>query len=126
MGIGNLFKNLFSRSKKHSNSSEEKNNLPSLLSQIQATVGILEQKTSFLKEDHAEEKEALLSVIAECKSFKESEEISAAKFEQDILGKITAVSSSLDAVLAGNENSSLMSNIKLLSHMSGQRKALEK
>lgn len=64
---------------------------------------LLVQKTEYLNDSYSKEIDCIKKISEEVKCLTPQDDIASAKFEQDILGKITAVSSACDAVIAGKK-----------------------
>ncbi len=78
-----------------------------------------------MNEDSREQKDLISSMAEQLKKLRGLDNITAAKMEQDILGKITAVSSSCDTVLSGGDNKELKKQLSALMTVINQRQALE-
>ncbi|MCQ2241379.1 hypothetical protein [Treponema sp.] len=118
MAIANIIKNIFSKK-------EEKSSGPSLVEEINRHMTLLVEKSGNLNENFESEKAEIASIAKEAASIKESKEILAAKLEQDILGRITAVSSACELAIAGKSNDSVKKEISSLKAKMNQRSALK-
>ena len=87
-----------------SDAQKNQSTIPTLLEQIITSMDLLAQKASSLNDSWAEEKEKIIETSQEVRHLQKSDGITAAKFEQDILGKITALSSACDSAIAGNKD----------------------
>ncbi len=86
---------------------DSKKKEPSLIDQIFSSTSLLEQKSEMLNDSWAEQKGRIKEISAEMRLFTDSNEIAAAKFEQDILGKLTAVSTACDGAISGKQNAKI-------------------
>ena len=75
---------------------DEKSSGPSLVEQINSQMKLLVEKSGILNDQFESEKNEIASIALEAADLGESKEILAAKLEQDILGRITAVSSACE------------------------------
>ena len=87
---------------------------------------LLAQKSSSLNDSWSEEKGKIVSAAEEVRHLQRSDGITAAKFEQDILGKITALSSACDSAIAGNKDSEVKKQLTSLLLSLSQRKSVDK
>lgn len=109
MSLKDFMKNIFS-----GRTEEKKSDRPTLIDQIIQSMDLLLQKTDSLNDTYAEEKSALNKIFGEVKSFSPVQDIASAKYEQDILGKITATSTECDAVISGKQGANLKKPIAAL------------
>ena len=116
MGIANLFKGLFKKHKMEGGSV--------LLERINFSMDLLVQKSRNLNSQYEDEKKQIAEIAQTARTIRESSVIFSAKLEQDILGKITAVSSVCDAVLAGRQGKSMKQSVEALKTAISQRLAL--
>ena len=116
MGIANLFKGFFKKGKMEGGSV--------LLERINFSMDLLVQKSRNLNSQFEDEKQQIADIANTARTIRESSVIFSAKLEQDILGKITAVSSVCDAVLAGRPNKTMKQSIESLKAAVSQRLAL--
>ncbi len=107
------------------NSDKNENKQPTLVEGIYNAMQLLVQKCDTLNDSWHTEKQILQELEEEVKSISTKNEILSAKFEQDILGQITAVSASCDRALFDKENSDFSSQVKSLQTLVKQRKAME-
>lgn len=107
------------------NSDKNENKQPTLVEEISNSMQILVQKSDTLNDSWQTEKQILQELEEEVKSISTKNEILSAKFEQDILGQITAVSTSCDRALFDKENSDFSAQVKSLQTLIKQRKAME-
>ncbi|MBO4386624.1 MAG: hypothetical protein J5817_06345, partial [Treponema sp.] len=98
---------------------------PTLLEQIVTSMTLLVQKTGTLNDSWAGEKEQIAGLLAEVEQMEDSDDILAAKFEQDILGKITALSSACDCAIAGKKDADVEKALAALASSVNQRKAVK-
>ncbi|MBQ0040212.1 MAG: hypothetical protein KBS64_07295 [Treponema sp.] len=103
---------------------EAKPSRPSLVDQINVHMNLLVQKSGILNDQFAKEKADIAAIAAEASALKESKEILAAKLEQDILGRITAVSSACELAIAGKQPENVKKEISSLKAKMSQRSAL--
>lgn len=120
MSLVSFFERWFAKKK-----STTKQKEPSLLSQIGSSMELLLLKAGSLTGNAINEKNRIVALSETAAKLRPLEEIAAVKFEQDILGRITAVSSACDTVLAGKDTDDLNHAIDALAHIIGQRKNLE-
>ena len=116
--VSGLFKTDLSAAEKNQST------IPTLLEQIITSMDLLAQKASSLNDSWAEEKEKIIETSQEVRHLQKSDGITAAKFEQDILGKITALSSACDSAIAGNKDAEVKKMLASLLLSIGQRKAV--
>lgn len=116
MGIANLFKGFSKKGKMEGESG--------LLEQINFSMDLLVQKSRNLNSQFEAEKQQIADIANTARTIRESGVIFSAKLEQDILGKITAVSSVCDAVLAGRPVNTMQQSIEALKAAISQRLAL--
>ncbi len=107
-----------------SDAEKNQSTIPTLLEQIITSMDLLAQKASSLNDSWAEEKEKIIETSQEVRHLQKSDGITAAKFEQDILGKITALSSACDSAIAGNKDAEVKKMLASLLLSIGQRKAV--
>ena len=103
---------------------DEKSSGPSLVEQINSQMKLLVEKSGILNDQFESEKNEIASIALEAADLGESKEILAAKLEQDILGRITAVSSACDLALSGTRGDGVKKEIANLSAKISQRCAL--
>lgn len=125
MAFGNLFSRLF-RKKSDKRIAVKGNISTSLVERINSSMDLLVMKSVNLNEQWNSERETILKLRDDAKKFVEVDEILAAKFEQDILGSITALSSSCDAALAGKSDADVKKSLAALSSVISQRLSLQK
>ncbi len=123
MSIADFFGNLFKTKKRRSNDNPESPLTANSLERIKYAMGRLVQKAATLNDSWQEQKTALVQIQQITDTFVLSNEIASAKMEQDILGKITAVSSSCDRVIAGNKDVDFAAQVQALQTVVNQRKA---
>lgn len=87
---------------------------------------MLSFKASSLKSSNEDVLKKVDSIMEIVKSIKPLNDITAAKFEQDIFCKITEVSSMCDGVIAGNDSSDLKKQLSSLEILLKQRAAMKK
>ena len=88
------------------------------------TMDLFSQKAQTLNDSWTQEKETVDKLCNTVKTFTESQEIIAAKFEQDILGKITAASSACDAAIAGKPDNDFKAQLRSLETSINQRASM--
>lgn len=120
ISLKNFFNGIFGKEKKE----EKKSAFPSLVEQIRIQMNLLVEKSGNLNDQFAEEKRDIVLLAGEASFMEQSQEILAAKLEQDILGRITAVSSACDFALSDKENTVKKEIASLKAKMS-QRCALK-
>lgn len=98
---------------------------PTLLEQIVTSMRLLFEKSGTLNDSWKEEKEQIASLLEEVEHMEDAEGILAAKFEQDILGKITALSSACDSAIAGKPDADVKKALAALLSAVSQRKAVK-
>ena len=103
---------------------DEKSSGPSLVEQINSQMKLLVEKSGILNDQFESEKNEIVSIALEAADLGESKEILAAKLEQDILGRITAVSSACELAIAGKSRENVKKEISALKAKMGQRSAL--
>lgn len=103
---------------------DEKSSGPSLVEQINSQMKLLVEKSGILNDQFESEKNEIASIALEAADLCESKEILAAKLEQDILGRITAVSSACELAIAGKSRENVKKEISALKAKMGQRSAL--
>ena len=103
---------------------DEKSSGPSLVEQINSQMKLLVEKSGILNDQFESEKNEIASIALEAADLGESKEILAAKLEQDILGRITAVSSACELAIAGKSRENVKKEISVLKAKMGQRSAL--
>ena len=103
---------------------DEKSSGPSLVEQINSQMKLLVEKSGILNDQFESEKNEIASIALEAADLGESKEILAAKLEQDILGRITAVSSACELAIAGKSRENVKKEISALKGKMGQRSAL--
>ena len=103
---------------------DEKSSGPSLVEQINSQMKLLVEKSGILNDQFESEKHEIASIALEAADLGESKEILAAKLEQDILGRITAVSSACELAIAGKSRENVKKEISALKAKMGQRSAL--
>ena len=86
---------------------------------------LLFEKSGTLNDSWKEEKEQIASLLEEVEHMEDAEGILAAKFEQDILGKITALSSACDSAIAGKPDADVKKALAALLSAVSQRKAVK-
>lgn len=118
MAVADMIKNIFRKK-------EEKPAGPSLIEQINRHMVLLVEKSGNLNDTFELEKAEIASIAEEAASIEESKEILAAKLEQDILGRITAVSSACEQAIAGNARENVKKEISSLKAKMSQRSALK-
>ncbi len=104
---------------------DEKSAGPSLVEQINSQMKLLVAKSGILNDQFESEKKEIASIAEEASALGESKEILAAKLEQDILGRITAVSSACELAIAGKARENVKKEISALKAKMGQRSALK-
>ena len=97
-----------------------------LLEQIKSQMDLMVQRSVALPEAYADQKAKIQKIFDTVKVWKLQQEIASAKYEQDILGRLTAASRAMDTVLAGKENPEFITALDALEHQVGQRENLEK
>ena len=70
-------------------------------------MGILVQKTDSLNDSYEVAKTALKRIYASVQTFVTVDDIASAKYEQEILGRITKVSTACDAAIVGKTDSNI-------------------
>ena len=119
MALANIMKRIFSKK-------EEKPSGPSLVEQINRHMSLLVDKSGNLNDSFESEKAEIAVIAKEAASIEESKEILAAKLEQDILGRVTAVSSACELAIAGKATcETVKKEIVSLKAKMGQRSALK-
>ena len=103
---------------------DEKSSGPSLVEQINSQMKLLVEKSGILNDQFESEKNEIASIALEAADLGESKEILAAKLEQDIRGRITAVSSACELAIAGKSRENVKKEISALKAKMGQRSAL--
>ena len=103
---------------------DEKSSGPSLVEQINSQMKLLVEKSGILNDQFESEKNEIASIALEAADLGESKEILAAKLEQDILGRITAVSSACELAIAGKSRENVKKEISARKAKMGQRSAL--
>lgn len=103
---------------------DEKSSGPSLVEQINSQMKLLVEKSGILNDQFESEKNEIASIALEAADLGESKEILAAKLEQDILGRITAVSSACELAIASKSRENVKKEISALKAKMGQRSAL--
>ena len=103
---------------------DEKSSGPSLVEQINSQMKLLVEKSGILNDQFESEKNEIASFALVAADLGESKEILAAKLEQDILGRITAVSSACELAIAGKSRENVKKEISALKAKMGQRSAL--
>lgn len=103
---------------------DEKSSGSSLVEQINSQMKLLVEKSGILNDQFESEKNEIASIALEAADLGESKEILAAKLEQDILGRITAVSSACELAIAGKSRENVKKEISALKAKMGQRSAL--
>jgi len=98
---------------------------PTLLEQIVTSMRLLFQKSGTLNDSWADEKEQISKLLDEVENMEVADGILAAKFEQDILGKITALSSACDSAIAGNKDAEVKKTLASLVSSVNQRSAVK-
>ena len=107
---------------------DDKNELsafPTLLEQIVSSMKLLFLKAGTLNDSWEEEKEQIAKLAKEVEHMEVSDDILAAKFEQDILGKITALSSACDSAIAGKKDADVKKALTALISAVNQREAVK-
>ena len=117
-----LFSNIF-KSRKNAKKTASASG-QTLVSQINRSVGQLLQKADSLNESWENERNILKEIANEVKNFVPENDILSAKFEQDILGKITACSSACDRVIAGKQSTDFVPLLQSLQASVKQRAAM--
>ena len=103
---------------------EETRATSTLIAQIQASMAILNEKASALNDNYIEEKNTIAQLFKDVETMVPAKEILGAKFEQDILGYITAVSSACDGVIAGKQGADIEGKLRTLKTAITQRLAM--
>lgn len=104
---------------------KNKSSFPSLLEQIVTSMDLLNQKAGTMNDSWAEEKNQIKNLSELVAHMESSDDILATKFEQDILGKITALSSSCDSAIAGKKDCDVKKALASLSSSISQRQAVK-
>ncbi len=99
MSISKIISTLFNKKE-----DDEGQKQISLIEQIRLSMNNLVQKTDSLNDSWQEEKASIKAIYEATLTMKPCQEILGSKFEQDILGYITAVSSACDGVIAGKQD----------------------
>ena len=120
MAFSDFIKGIFKTEKKES----AKSTSPSLVDQIRTQMELLVEKSGNLNDLYSVEKRQIIQLSGEASLMEESNEILAAKLEQDILGRITAVSSACELAIAGKSRENVKKEISALKAKMGQRSAL--
>ena len=120
MAFSDFIKGIFKAEKKES----AKSTSPSLVDQIRTQMELLVEKSGNFNDLYSVEKRQIIQLSGEASLMEESNEILAAKLEQDILGRITAVSSACDLALSGTRGDGVKKEIANLSAKISQRCAL--
>lgn len=119
MALANIIKSIFSKK-------EEKPSGPSLVEEINRHMSLLVDKSRNLNDSFESEKSEIAAIAKEAASIEESREILAAKLEQDILGRVTAVSSACELAIAGKATGETVKReINSLKAKMGQRSVLK-
>ena len=121
MAIKQIFESLFGKSKRQKQNMEQ---AAVLLQKICSSMGELKNKAAALNDESKKERETIAELNSTVKTIKPSTEITAAKFETDILGKITEVSSAWDTVLSGGNSEGLKKTLSSLEFQVKQRMSL--
>jgi len=98
----------------------------SAVKQICDLMETLSFKSSSLNSSNEDILQQVNSVMKIVKEIKPLNDIAAAKFEQDIFCKITAVSSLCDSVIAGNDSADLKKQLSSLEFLLKQRASMSK
>lgn len=117
-------KELFTNKIKGSGKSKNNEDNCVLLKQIVSSMQELNTKALCMNDSFSEEKESILRLAENVKELKGLDNITAAKMEQDILCRITMVSSGCDTVLSGGSGEELKKQLTALISSYNQRKAL--
>lgn len=96
-----------------------------LIKQIRISMQTLTLKASSLNANYTVEKSQLFSFSEAVDSLSAVEDIAVVKMEQDILAKVTAVSSACDSVLAGGDGTEFKKQIASLEVLIKQRATLK-
>ena len=88
------------------------------------SMALLLNKSQTLNSSWQKEKDCLQEIMQTISTFVLSNEIASAKMEQDILSKITAVSSACDRVIAGSKDVDFSAQVQALATAVNQRKAI--
>lgn len=118
MPVSGFFSSLFAKK-------EKKPSGPSLVDQINYQMKLLVEKSGNLNDLYEAEKKSIFNLSQEAAGIQESDEILAAKLEQDILGRITAVSSACELAIAGKQPDAVKREINSLKAKLSQRSALK-
>lgn len=105
MSLKDFFKGLFKKSPK--SAFPKDGSLAPLTQQIASSMELLVQKTEYLGENFSSETESIKKISEQVKTLTPLDDIASAKYEQDILGKITAVSSACNSVIAGKHGANI-------------------
>ena len=122
MIVQKIISGLFGKSEEYK---EALPSFPTLLEQIVSSMKLLLAKSGTMNDSWAEEKEQIARLVDEVEHMEETDGILAAKFEQDILGKITALSSACDCAIAGKKNADVKKALAALLSSVNQRVAVK-
>lgn len=106
-----------------------KANMESSASAVKQICDLMETlcfKSSSLNSNNEDIFQQVNSIMLIVKEIKPMNDIAAAKFEQDIFCKITAVSSLCDGVIAGNDSADLKKQLSSLEFLLKQRASMSK
>ena len=95
-----------------------------LVGDIQSSIGNFALKTTSLNNSYEAEKALVSSLVVEAKALVPLENINAVKFEQDILIKLTEVSSACDTLLSTGRADDFKRHLSSLETLLKQRKAM--
>lgn len=126
-GFSQFFSNVFKKRAPSTRKTSKKAKSASkstLVFQINKSVDQLLQKADSLNESWENERIILREIAEEVKKFVPEDDILSAKFEQDILGKITACSSACDGVIAGRQGTDFIPLLQSLQACVKQRAAM--
>lgn len=96
-----------------------------LITQLKSSSERLSLKVSAMKDSFAEEKKIIENIAVELGNIHPVKDVNASKAEQDILVKITSVSSLIDGVIAGSDPSEFKKQLTVLYTAVKQRKQFE-
>ena len=109
MSLRDFFSGLFKA--KETDKKSAGKGFPPLTEQIVHSMDLLVQKTDSLNDTYEVEKTALKRIFASVQTFVTVDDIASAKYEQEILGRITKVSSACDAAIVGKPGADIASAI---------------
>ncbi len=110
---------------KHKEEKEKAPAAPPLLRSVRKSLNEFAQRVAALNDSYASEKQLAAALAADAKGFKTLRNINAAKFEQDILIKITEASSACNAVLTSGQDEEFKKQLAALDLLVRQRKSMK-